>query len=57
MGFDPKHQRSNEDGCPKRKHKRAWECIFEADKVIVETRARKLREGVWQMDSDHATQI
>lgn len=51
MGFDSEHQRSEEDGCPKRKHSKAWECRSEADNVVVETRARKLREGVWQIAS------
>ena len=46
MGFDPEHQRSDEDGCPERKCRKAQECISEADKVVVETITGKLREGV-----------
>lgn len=43
MGFDPEYQGSDEDGHPKGKGRKAWECIFGANKVVEEIRAGKLR--------------
>lgn len=47
--FNPEDQGSDEDGCPKRKGREAWECIFGANKFVEETRDGKLKKSDWQM--------